>query len=167
MTERRTRKPGAQAPVIDDGWRIPDARWQRLEPLLPPRKPHPLGCHNPRVQDRKAMDGDPALRSRRLRLARAWRGDAPELLAGATLVIVGPGNLAVILAGGPPPKRVSVRSAAQGPTGAAMRRSAEAARIATLERGDLATKLARLSTKPNGSLTPDLVADLAAVWPVS
>jgi flagellar biosynthetic protein FlhB len=118
-------------------------------------------------EDRKAMDGDPALRGRRLRLARAWRGDAPELLVGATLVVVGPGNLAVILAGGPPPKRVSVRSAAQGPTGATMRRSAEAARIATVEHGDLATKLARLSTKPNGSLTPDLVADLAAVWPAS
>ena len=25
-------------------------------PLLPPRKPHPLGCHRPRVDDRKAMD---------------------------------------------------------------------------------------------------------------
>ena len=40
----------------DDGWRIPDALWERLVPLLPPRKPHPLGCHRPRVDDRKAMD---------------------------------------------------------------------------------------------------------------
>ena len=56
MTQRRTRKPGPQPPVVDDGWRIPDALWQRIEPLLPPRKPHPLGCHNPRVADRKAMD---------------------------------------------------------------------------------------------------------------
>jgi transposase len=24
--------------------------------LLPPGKPHPLGCHNPRVSDRKAMN---------------------------------------------------------------------------------------------------------------
>ena len=37
-------------------WRIPDALWERIEPLLPPRPPHPLGCHNPRVADRKAMD---------------------------------------------------------------------------------------------------------------
>src|SRR5262245_43504278 len=37
-------------------WRIPDALWERIEPLLPPRKPHPLGCHRPRVDDRKAMD---------------------------------------------------------------------------------------------------------------
>ena len=27
-----------------------------MKPLLPPGKPHPLGCHNPRVDDRKAMD---------------------------------------------------------------------------------------------------------------
>ena len=41
----------------DDGWRIPDKLWERMEPLLPPRKPHPLGCHNPRVPDRDAMNG--------------------------------------------------------------------------------------------------------------
>jgi transposase len=27
-----------------------------MEPLLPPRPKHPLGCHNPRVPDRSAMD---------------------------------------------------------------------------------------------------------------
>lgn len=40
----------------DDGWRLPDAMWAQLEPLLPPRKSHPLGCHNPRVSDRAAMN---------------------------------------------------------------------------------------------------------------
>ena len=40
----------------DDGWRIPDELWAKIEPLLPPGKPHPLGCHNPRVPDRNAMD---------------------------------------------------------------------------------------------------------------
>jgi transposase len=40
----------------DGGWRIPDALWQRIEPLPPPRPPHPLGCHNPRVPDRAAMN---------------------------------------------------------------------------------------------------------------
>lgn len=38
------------------GWRTPDTLWAGIEPLLPPRKPHPLGCHNPRVDDRRAMD---------------------------------------------------------------------------------------------------------------
>ena len=37
-------------------WRIPDELWERIQPLLPPRKPHPLGCHRPRVDDRRAMD---------------------------------------------------------------------------------------------------------------
>ena len=40
----------------DDGWRMPDSLWEKIEPLLPARKKHPLGCHNPRVPDRNAMD---------------------------------------------------------------------------------------------------------------
>lgn len=42
--------------VHDDHWRIPDKLWEKMEPLLPPGKPHPLGCHNPRVPNRSAMD---------------------------------------------------------------------------------------------------------------
>ena len=42
--------------IQDSGWRIPDALWERMVPLLPPRPHHPLGCHNPRVPDRAAMD---------------------------------------------------------------------------------------------------------------
>ena len=42
--------------VRDDGWRIPDWLWAELEPLLPERPAHPLGCHNPRVPDRDAMN---------------------------------------------------------------------------------------------------------------
>lgn len=42
--------------VEDDGWRIPDRVWARMEPLLPGRPAHPLGCHNPRVPDRDAMN---------------------------------------------------------------------------------------------------------------
>src|SRR5438067_432330 len=40
----------------DDGWRIPDRVWAQMEPLLPERPRHPLGCHNPRVPDRDAMN---------------------------------------------------------------------------------------------------------------
>lgn len=40
----------------DDGWRIPDVLWAQIEPLLPPGKEHPLGCHNPRVPNRNAMN---------------------------------------------------------------------------------------------------------------
>lgn len=40
----------------DDKWRIPNALWEKIEPLLPPRKTHPNGGHNPRVPDRDAMN---------------------------------------------------------------------------------------------------------------
>ena len=40
----------------DDGWRLSDNLWKQIEPLLPARKVHPLGCHNPRVPDRDAMN---------------------------------------------------------------------------------------------------------------
>lgn len=37
-------------------WGMPDAMWEQIQPLLPPPPPHPLGCHRPRVDDRRAMD---------------------------------------------------------------------------------------------------------------
>ena len=40
----------------NDEWRLPDEMCNQIKPLLPPRKPHPLDCHRPRVSDRKAMD---------------------------------------------------------------------------------------------------------------
>ena len=40
----------------DDGWRLTDAQWQQMEPLLPRPKAHQLGCHRPRVPNRAAMD---------------------------------------------------------------------------------------------------------------
>lgn len=40
-----------------DGWRMPDALWAKIQPLLPvPEDHHPLGCHRKRVPDRSAMD---------------------------------------------------------------------------------------------------------------
>src|SRR3954453_419696 len=43
--------------IQDSGWRIPDALWERMVVLLPPRPRHPPGGHNPRVPARAAMDG--------------------------------------------------------------------------------------------------------------
>ncbi len=40
----------------DDGWRVPDELWAKMQPLLPARPAHPLGCRNPRTPDRRAMD---------------------------------------------------------------------------------------------------------------
>ena len=59
------KSPDAAASPVDGpvdrpggDWRIPDELWERLAPLIPPPpvKPHPLGCHRPRVPDRRAMD---------------------------------------------------------------------------------------------------------------
>ena len=45
-----------RASTSDDGWRVSDALWERIEPLLPARPGHPLGCHRRRVPDRDALD---------------------------------------------------------------------------------------------------------------
>jgi transposase len=50
MKRKRPKQPPSNK------WRISDALWAEIEPLLPPRKQHPLGCHRPRVSDRSAMD---------------------------------------------------------------------------------------------------------------
>ena len=42
--------------ATDDGWRLNDELWAKIEVLLPARKAHRLGGHNPRVPDRKAMN---------------------------------------------------------------------------------------------------------------
>lgn len=42
--------------AVDDGFRIPDALWKRIEPLLPKRKPHPRGGRPP-LQWRAVLDG--------------------------------------------------------------------------------------------------------------
>ena len=53
---KRSQRKATRRRIRDDGWRLPDELWARMEPLLPPRPKHPLGCHNPRVPDRAAMD---------------------------------------------------------------------------------------------------------------
>ncbi|WP_435015712.1 EscU/YscU/HrcU family type III secretion system export apparatus switch protein [Tundrisphaera sp. TA3] len=115
-------------------------------------------------EDERAADGDPALRSRRRRLARAWRGDAPELFAGATLVVSGPKGLAVILAGGPPPKRVVVRSSAKGAAGASLLRAAERAGLTPVAAPELAIRLARL---PSPVVPPEVWIGPGRHWPAA
>jgi transposase len=46
MEEKEARRP----------FEISDELWAEIEPLLPPGKPHPLGCHNSRVAPRRAMN---------------------------------------------------------------------------------------------------------------
>ncbi len=41
---------------VDENWRIPDALWERVEPLLPPERAHPRGGR-PWTPARQCMDG--------------------------------------------------------------------------------------------------------------
>jgi transposase len=40
----------------DDGWRIPEELWEKIQPLLPAAKAHRFRGHNPSVCPRSAMD---------------------------------------------------------------------------------------------------------------
>jgi flagellar biosynthetic protein FlhB len=132
-------------------------RWRRFEQLL-------RTTPTEHRADQRVMEGDPASRAQRRRLAKDWRNDSPEILAGASLVLAGSRGLTLVLTGGPPPKRVTVRSVARGVSGLRLRRSAEANQVCLLEAPKLAHRLA--SRPASGSpLAAELMADLAAIWP--
>jgi len=117
-------------------------------------------------EDRRVMEGDPAARSQRRQAARAWRGDSPELFAGAKLILSGTAGLTVVLAGGPPPRRVTVRTAVRGQAGMRLRQSALANKVPRIDAPDLARCLARRPS-PRSPLAAELMAELAAVWPTA
>jgi len=41
----------------DDGCRVPDELWERMQPLSPPGKPHPWSVYQKRVDDRQLLKG--------------------------------------------------------------------------------------------------------------
>ena len=91
-----------------------------------------------RREDQRAMEGSPEIRSQRRRVALAWRGDSPELFAGASLLLTGTAGLTLVVGGGPPPKRITVRTVVKGPAGMRLRRSPEAAKLPQIESSELA-----------------------------
>lgn len=131
--------------------------WQRVEALL-------RLTPDEYREDLRAADGDPSLRSRRRKIAQSWRQDAAAVLPGATMVVEGPGGLAVLVAGSPPPGKIEVRQVARGPGAKALLR--EAARVGVPRRSLPAVAVA-LSTMRNqgGPLAPDLASELASAWP--
>lgn len=115
-------------------------------------------------EDQRSMEGDPAIRAQRRRIAKAWRADPADLLAGASLVLTGPGGMALVLAGGPPPRRPTLRTAAQGASGRKLQQAAESLRIPQVVAPALARRI--LQRKPPGLTLPeDVLAELAAIWP--
>ena len=115
-------------------------------------------------EDQQRDGRRPGGAAQRQRAARSMRGDSAELLAGAAFVLAGPGGLTLVIAGGPPPRRVSIRSVAKGGTGLKLRRQAEANGIPRVDDAALAQRLARRPASGT-SLAAELIAELAGVWP--
>jgi transposase len=68
-------------PTASQSWRMPDELWEKVKPLLPPGKPHPLGCHRPRVDESLAMDAI----FYRLRTGCQWKAlDATGICSGSS-----------------------------------------------------------------------------------
>jgi transposase len=57
MTHQRLKRKKPAPAIVEGPYAISDELWERIEPLLPPGKKHPLGCHNPPVPARSAMTG--------------------------------------------------------------------------------------------------------------
>jgi len=49
-------RPAMGLVLTDDGWRMPDWLWERIEPLLPAPPAHPLGTHRRGLPKRQVMD---------------------------------------------------------------------------------------------------------------
>jgi flagellar biosynthesis protein FlhB len=115
-------------------------------------------------EDQRTMEGDVSVRAHRRRIARAWRSDPADVLAGASLVLTGPAGLTLVLSGGPPPRPIAIRTAASGQAGHRLRRSAETARIPQVEADVLARRLAR-HPAVGPPISAEQNAQLAAIWP--
>jgi flagellar biosynthetic protein FlhB len=133
-------------------------QWQRLEVQLR------LTPEEHR-EDQKAVEGDPAVRARQRRVARAWSRDAAKPLEGAKLVLMGPRGLVVVLAGDlPPDGRITVHHVARGTAGAILGRSAENAGVRLVNAPALARHFAR-GLASRQTMPPELAAELAGLWP--
>jgi flagellar biosynthesis protein FlhB len=115
-------------------------------------------------EDMRAVEGDPALRSRRRRLARSLRSDSPEILTGASLILNDPSGLTVVLAGGPPPRAISVRSIVSGSSGKRLREMAEQFQVPQISAPALTRCLAQ-RRPPHLPPTGELLAHIRLIWP--
>jgi flagellar biosynthetic protein FlhB len=115
-------------------------------------------------EDLRSTEGDPALRAQRRRIARTWRADSGNVLSGAALVLTGASGLTLIIAGGPPPRRLMVRALAHGPAGLRLRHAASRVRLPEVAAPALARRLATRRV-PALTLAAEDAFTLAALWP--
>ena len=84
------RKPGkkgkehreeARKAQSEGRWQVPDGLWEKIAPLLPAGKRHPLGCHRPATDPRKVMNAILFV----LRTGCQWKAlDATGICPGST-----------------------------------------------------------------------------------
>ena len=134
-------------------------RYQRFESML-------RTTTQEQREDRRVIEGDPAARAQRRQISRQFRAHSPDLLTGASLILSGTAGLTLVLAGGPPPRRVTIRTTAKGPSGTRLRKSAAASEIPVVDAPDLARRLARRPSS-RSPLAAELLAELAAIWPTA
>lgn len=115
-------------------------------------------------EDQKMAEGDPVARASRRRLAMSWRDQTPELLAGVSLIVLGDAGLTIVLGGGPPPRKISIRAVARGGSGASIRKAAIRAKIPRVEARPLALGIAALP-QSTALRDPLLLSQLRAIWP--
>jgi flagellar biosynthesis protein FlhB len=137
-----------------------------IDYLLARAKVEAILCTTPEEsrEDAKAIDGDPAVRARRLSLAKAWRADPGEVLEGSVLVVTGPSGLAVVLGGERPPGKITVRASARGASGVILQRSAKKAGLAIVEAPELARHFASPAARTQ-ALPEALSPALHEAWP--
>lgn len=70
---------GMEEEPISEAWRIPDALWEQIEPLLPKRKRRRFG--RPPIPQRRIFDGIYYV----LRTGCQWKATPPEFSSGSTL----------------------------------------------------------------------------------
>ena len=82
------------------------------------------------------------------------------------MLLTGAAGLTLVVGGGPPPKRITVRTVVKGPAGMRLRRSPEAAKLPQIESSELARRLARRPSS-RSPIAAELIAELAAIWPTA
>jgi flagellar biosynthetic protein FlhB len=115
-------------------------------------------------EDLRSTEGDPALRAQRRRLARTRQTDEREVLNGAALMLTGAAGMTLVIAGGPPPRRLLIRSVASGAAGLRLRHAAGRAGLPEIAEPALARRLASHRASAQ-ALTAEDAASLAALWP--
>lgn len=113
--------------------------------------------------EQRAIDGDPAVRSRRAQIARSWMRDPGEVLAGTSIALTGHAGLTVLLAGSPPPGRLTVRTIARGVAASSLRHAAESGGIPVIRAAELAAWFASREAR-SAPLPERLVAELRHIW---